>query len=294
MSIYTNGRIILNQLVQHIQKEMNFTIHYWGENDTHYSTECHHHAFFEVNYVLKAQGNCYYVEGDDMYPLHSNTLFISRPHRPHQIVSDKGLHLLYVAFDVQTKQGFLEQLLNGQSVHTFDEENAVGLLWKSLLHIANTPQLLHYDTQLHDTAYALLCLLLNTYLQQPLHEQRDIMYHDIVTRAIHYIDCHLHTPLKLSDVAQQLHVSERHLSRLFKEQTKIVYSDYVRQQKVYYAAKLLRETNAPIKEVAEAAGFASIHYFTKVFKTCMRETPRDFRHIYLATKNTSIRDTAIG
>jgi len=40
---------------------------------------------------------------------------------------------------------------------------------------------------------------------------------------------------------------------------------------------LMKTTNATLKEIADQAGFASIHHFTRVFKSETGETPGQYR-----------------
>ena len=77
-------------------------------------------------------------------------------------------------------------------------------------------------------------------------------------------------------LADQLHVSTRTLHRQLKEEGASLQAlkDEVRQGR---AIELLRRTHRPIKQVAEAAGFASEKSFMRAFKGWTGQSPADFR-----------------
>lgn len=99
-----------------------------------------------------------------------------------------------------------------------------------------------------------------------------------------FIRDNLSEPLKLEDVANYLHISSRHLSRIFSTELCESFSNYIRKERVKEAACLLEMTNIPIKEIADVAGFGSVHYFTRVFTTMMNVSPAKYRNDYVKKK----------
>jgi len=79
-----------------------------------------------------------------------------------------------------------------------------------------------------------------------------------------------------AQLAERLHVSTRTLHRQLKEEgaTLQALKDEVRQSR---AVDLLRRTRQPIKQVAEAAGFASEKSFIRAFRTWTGHSPAQFR-----------------
>jgi AraC-like DNA-binding protein len=99
----------------------------------------------------------------------------------------------------------------------------------------------------------------------------------LLHRAKLFVKDNLAQPLTLEDVAAYLHISPRHLSRLFSIQLGVPYSSFVRQERIRAAAELLATTDRSIKHIAEETGFASVHYFTRVFTAEKGVTPGQFR-----------------
>jgi transcriptional regulator GlxA family with amidase domain len=90
--------------------------------------------------------------------------------------------------------------------------------------------------------------------------------------------------LKLEHVANYLHISSRHLSRLFSNELCESFSNYIRKERVREAARLLEMTSIPIKEIADVTGFGSVHSFTRVFTTMMNVSPAKYRNDYMSKK----------
>ncbi|MCU6433115.1 helix-turn-helix domain-containing protein [Undibacterium sp. Jales W-56] len=71
--------------------------------------------------------------------------------------------------------------------------------------------------------------------------------------------------------------STRHLTRLFKSHAQISVQDYISSLRLSLASKLLTQTNWPIEQVAQAAGFGSARQFRRVWRTAYAEPPGEHR-----------------
>lgn len=91
-----------------------------------------------------------------------------------------------------------------------------------------------------------------------------------------YIDSHIADKLTLSEVAEQFGLSASYFSVLFKQQTGVGFSDYVTTQRIEKAKHLLLSGDVKIYEAAEALGFESAFYFSKVFKKKEGCSPKEF------------------
>ncbi|OXS56917.1 hypothetical protein B1A99_18830 [Cohnella sp. CIP 111063] len=99
-----------------------------------------------------------------------------------------------------------------------------------------------------------------------------------VRMAMDYVDLHFCEDVSLSSCAEFAHVSPAHLSRIFLKETGVNFSDYVIRKKMERAKELLRQTNLRIYEVAEKVGYAHSHYFSKLFKEYVGQSPIDYRN----------------
>lgn len=79
-------------------------------------------------------------------------------------------------------------------------------------------------------------------------------------------------------LADEAHLSESHFNKCFREAFGQCPQQYLLDMRMIAAADLLRSSTRSIKEVAEAAGYASVHSFTRAFKRVIGQPPAAFRH----------------
>lgn len=88
----------------------------------------------------------------------------------------------------------------------------------------------------------------------------------------HYAD-----RLTVADAARLAGLSAPQLARTFKRVAGITLVAYVNQVRLAAAARLLKETQRTIAEIASEVGFADQSYFDKRFKRVFGQSPREFR-----------------
>lgn len=99
-------------------------------------------------------------------------------------------------------------------------------------------------------------------------------------RVQEYVDTHLHSELRLKDLAAAAGVSPYHFCRQFKIATGVSPLRYVLERRVERAKRELLDTHEPIITVAVALGFSSQSRFTAVFRKFTGLTPRAYRNAY--------------
>jgi two-component system response regulator YesN len=83
--------------------------------------------------------------------------------------------------------------------------------------------------------------------------------------------------LSLTVIADELHVTPQHLSRLFRMYLDTTFIDYLSLVRIRKSVELLSGPDVKIYEVAEQTGYSSQHYFCTVFKKIMRMSPQEYR-----------------
>ena len=100
-----------------------------------------------------------------------------------------------------------------------------------------------------------------------------------VQAAIGYIAEHYSDPdISITAIAEQLAVSESHLSHVFKKETGATVTGYLTQYRVHAAMKLLRDCRAKVYEVSEKVGYRDVTYFGSVFKKHTGLSPSEFQN----------------
>lgn len=80
--------------------------------------------------------------------------------------------------------------------------------------------------------------------------------------------------------ARRLNMSRIHLYRLFPRITYCAPGRFLRNCRLARAAQLLKQTNLPIKKIAETCGIPDIYYFSRVFRKYHHTTPNKFRKLF--------------
>ena len=92
-----------------------------------------------------------------------------------------------------------------------------------------------------------------------------------------YIYAHIKERITIEDLADELGVSASYLSRLFKKETGMPVSSYIRQQKIEMAKNLLLFSDASMIEIANRLSFSSQSHFIQQFREVMGMTPKKYR-----------------
>jgi two-component system response regulator YesN len=98
----------------------------------------------------------------------------------------------------------------------------------------------------------------------------------VVENVKKYIKEHITQKLSLNDIAALYGISPNYLSALFKKYNNCGYSEYITEQKIAKAKRMLTEDNMKVYEVADALGFESAFYFSKVFKKVAGISPSEY------------------
>ena len=95
-----------------------------------------------------------------------------------------------------------------------------------------------------------------------------------------YIYSHIKDRITIEDLADALGVSASYLSRLFKKETGISVSAYIRAQKIDMAKNLLRFSDYSMIEIANRLSFSSQSHFIQQFREVVGMTPKKYRDEY--------------
>ncbi len=93
-----------------------------------------------------------------------------------------------------------------------------------------------------------------------------------------YCRKHLADPVDIRRMAAIAQCSRYHFSREFKRHLGITPIKYLTDLRVREAARLLRETNLTLKEIAPRCGFPDGNYLCKVFRASFGIPPNTYRH----------------
>ncbi|MFI6596301.1 Ada metal-binding domain-containing protein [Nonomuraea sp. NPDC050536] len=100
---------------------------------------------------------------------------------------------------------------------------------------------------------------------------------DLIGRALRLIDDGAADEQGVAGLARRLHITERHLHRLFVGELGVGPLAVARTKRLLLAKQLLTETALPVTDVAFAAGFGSVRQFNATMRETYGFTPSELR-----------------
>lgn len=92
-----------------------------------------------------------------------------------------------------------------------------------------------------------------------------------------HIAGHLASSLTVGDLAETLHVSERQLTRIFKQELGMTPAAYVESARLEAARNRLETTDETLARVAGLCGFGSVDTLNRAFRRALNVTPNEYR-----------------
>jgi AraC-like DNA-binding protein len=83
--------------------------------------------------------------------------------------------------------------------------------------------------------------------------------------------------LGVDALAAEHGMSRSHFSHHFRARTGLTPARFATEVRLGEATRMLRETRAPLKQIADACGFANANHFGKVFRRFQHLSPASFR-----------------
>lgn len=104
-----------------------------------------------------------------------------------------------------------------------------------------------------------------------------------VAVCIDYIYANIKERITIEKLAEYTGLSTSYLSRLFKKETGVSVSYYVREKKLEKAQHLLKYCDYSLIEIANYLSFSSQSHFIQLFKNFTGLTPKKYRDLYFSS-----------
>lgn len=95
-----------------------------------------------------------------------------------------------------------------------------------------------------------------------------------------YISAHYTKPLRLEEVARQVHLTPSYFCMKFRQKTGKTFVEYLTKLRLTRAKDLLRHSNKKIHEIAVTVGFADSRHFSRTFHRNYGMLPTEYRMQY--------------
>ena len=249
--------------------------HYFHLRDTAgQELDFHFHEFDKVVLLLAGRVD-YLVEGRS-YALKPWDVLLVRHHTIHKAVIDRTQPYERIIIYLDGKY-FGRSLPEARLMGSFDQADRSGqhLLTPSDAQRQELQQVLRaYESSAGDEGVGASALRETFIIQLLIHisrmtasaaPSRESQYDPKIQQVLSYINEHLHEELTVDQLADLAYLSKYHFMRLFKAQTGSTVHAYVRQKRLLYAARLIREGESAARAAAES-GFSDYSAFHRAFR----------------------------
>ncbi|QJC50996.1 AraC family transcriptional regulator [Paenibacillus albicereus] len=137
-----------------------------------------------------------------------------------------------------------------------------------------------FELSVKSQLYAMLTLLLRGYVELRLSEQESSARLRNLARfepIFDYIEAHYTEDITVEELAARASLSRYHFSRLFRQLTGRTVTDYVNRIRINKSEYLLRSSEKTIAEIAMAAGYNDLSYFSRIFRRYRGYAPSEAR-----------------
>ncbi len=92
-----------------------------------------------------------------------------------------------------------------------------------------------------------------------------------------YLSMRLAEPVRLDDLALKMGVSKKRISSTFRRRLGVTVAQYLREERMRTAQRLLAQSSLDVQAVAQALGFSSAANFSTAFREHVGMSPTAFR-----------------
>lgn len=262
-------------------KKMGLIINHLGLLNEYDFTEPHRHDYFEFFYFKKG-GGVHTIDFID-FPIYDNSIHIVAPGQVHQMLralDSEGYVILFELNAIQAPlsiEDFLFQhiCLNAEELNpTFklngeDYNDNITRIQKMFDAYTKGEELDKLKVQNGLHTFCIDCMELTEVNTQPISNEY-LNFRKLLKSNFKELK-------KVKDYAILMHISERALNELVKENAGKSASEVIYHQIIMEAKRLLR-TGIAIKEAAYTLNFDDPAHFSKFFKSKTNLSPKDFQN----------------
>ncbi|TDF90595.1 response regulator transcription factor [Paenibacillus piri] len=288
MYVYNQLYTFLNRIRTEIKKYLNITASFGVSSVCNEMSQLHH-AYSEAASILK-----------DKFYKGKNGIFIESTSSKHEegffcldIKDEKAIYAALKNQDFETVKSLIDAVFNKISRLRLSSKSTQ-MICAELINIVNkaskdagiemsklyTAGDIPYNLiQKYEVLMDIKSWILNLY-----HKFIEILqrmkcrgtYSDIIQKAMEYIQRNYKNDVSLQDVSDIVGVTNSYISRLFKEECRMGFTEYLNHVRVEHAKHYIEHGELKLKEIVSHVGFNNYNYFFKVFKEMTGMTPLEY------------------
>ena len=278
----------------HGTKDDPFSTYHIKNEGRSFQIPVHWHDELEIIYV-KSGLLTVSISGES-YIGKAGEAFVVSPGNLHLMGSQTGtvdyftflFPLKYISFrtDDMLDDKLLEPLNNGQLMISPRVKDSAKELCEQLIDIymADSDETESKITAQIKTKIILLQFILEMWKKGFVIENDTSGRNIVEKEMVSYIQQNFTGKISLKEFGEQFHLSEKYISRYFKEHFHITLSQYITYLRLENAKQLLQDTDLSVTETAMQSGYQNVSYFIRSFKKTYGISPLKYRNSGILTK----------
>ncbi|MGO4543454.1 helix-turn-helix domain-containing protein [Paenibacillus sp. 2TAB23] len=265
-----------------------------SDSASHFSDFYHWYQCCEILYIHKGTGSV--IVDQKTYEMRQGLLFYFQPYQLHKVYASVSEETPYVRTVIHFEPHYFEDSLLAFPRHRKHYEQ----LWKERIresgmdlhasanfieHVISTfakskGQEKGFDEEdMNMLMLQLVHVLMNNLekIKEPALKEKNSRSFTYSEQMMQWIEEHYSEEIRLDDLAESLHLSKYHLSRLFQQETGSSLSDYILARRIKQACRLLYGTAYSVEHISTLVGYPNASYFIRLFKRVMGTTPLKYR-----------------
>lgn len=241
--------------------------HFFCDNNYHLIRE----RYDSILLILVKDGTFTFRDNNgEFVTAQKNTMVILNCYEPHEYYTDDYTEFLWMHIDGANSREFCNEIinLNGNLI----KGPVFGKAERLFLKIYNASE--ENEGEISSLIYRILIGLVSSNTTE--NSNKGVL---AVAKAKEYITEHLDEEITTQNLADILHISATHLSRLFRQHTGFSPYDYVIAERINKAKEYLLTTDKSITDIAYLTGFNSQANFIYCFKNHESISPGRFRKL---------------
>jgi len=266
-------------------------IHYM-DNGPEWNINKHRHSFFEFHYVTK--NNVFTTSNGVEHKITPGEFYILAPGVLHAHCQKDGVgHIGFslrweIEIDSDCRNKQLNLLKSKQMINALYGANSKpikddGTIIDTMIKLLELGQKGCTELELQ-LAFIQIVIQITKFCNKNLVEtksnqeiNKNLINNNIINNTIHFIEDNYYQDIDVNDVANSVHLSYSHLSRLFKSSLGETVAQYIKRVRLNKATYLLKCTDKDIACIAREVGFNSEYYFSNDFKKNVGMSPGSYR-----------------
>ena len=237
---------------------------------------CHSHSEYELYYIT--EGERYLLVGDKFYHLIPGDIFLISPGVEHRTldVNDDVYTRFTASINAEIVPRNILKRINGD-MHIVRPTPEI----RKMIDV-EADILLRSITSSEAGIDAFSAVLKMIYILLSEEDDGQIMTVanptlDRMSGMLTYLEQHYTENISITALSERFYISEYYLCRLFKEYTGKTIISYLTELRVKHAARMLKQSDEPIKRIAKLCGYSSLSAFGKAFRGLLGTSPREYR-----------------